>query len=76
MKIIFLHLSDLHLQDKSGAHPARIQALVHSLNEFGEFDGIVIILSGDIASRGNSNEYSNASKFIGMEVKNYHEAKF
>ena len=51
MNIVFLHLSDLHLQDKSGAHSSRIQALAQSLNEFSPFDGIVIILSGDIASK-------------------------
>lgn len=68
MNIVFLHLSDLHLQDKSGAHSSRIQALARSLNEFSPFDGIVIIFSGDIASKGNENEYSNASSFIGRLV--------
>ena len=68
MNIVFLHLSDLHLQDKSGAHSSRIQALAQSLNEFSPFDGIVIILSGDIASKGSTNEYSIASSFIGRLI--------
>lgn len=65
MNIVFLHLSDLHLKDKTGAHPSRINALARSLSELSPFDGIVIILSGDIASKGNKNEYLNAASFIG-----------
>lgn len=68
MKIVFLHLSDLHLRDASGAHPSRINLLVNSLHHFDKFDGILIIFSGDIASKGNPNEYLNAAKFIGRLV--------
>ena len=49
MKIVFLQLSDLHLQDNKGAHPAKIQAVVNSLATYAPSDGIGIVLSGDIA---------------------------
>lgn len=65
MKIVFLHLSDLHLQNLEGANPTKIQAAVRALSVFGEFEGIVIIVSGDLAAKGYSNEYKNAGIFIG-----------
>ena len=66
MRIVFLQISDLHIKDKSGAHPSRIQAIVQSIHEFDEFDGIVIVLSGDLAATGSKNEYSIVSSFIGQ----------
>jgi Icc-related predicted phosphoesterase len=65
MKIVFLHLSDLHLTDLSGANPNRIHAAVQSLLSLGQFDGIVFIVSGDLAAKGSSNEYKNAAIFLG-----------
>lgn len=66
MKLIFIHLSDLHLQNSSGIHPAKISAIVDSLQSFIPFDGILIILSGDITASGDSNQYKLASKFLGQ----------
>lgn len=66
MRIVFLQISDLHLKDKGGAHPSRIHAIVQSMHEFEEFDGVVIVLSGDLTATGSENEYSIASSFIGQ----------
>ena len=52
MRISFLHLSDFHLNDSKGIHPAKIQAIVDSLGVYAPFEGIVIVLSGDIAATG------------------------
>lgn len=41
MKIVFLQLSDLHLQNNKGTHPAKIQAVVNSLATYAPFEGIV-----------------------------------
>ena len=68
MKIVFLQLSDLHLQDTSGVHPAKIQAMVESLTHFMPFEGIVIIFSGDIAATGQINQYKIASTFLGRLI--------
>lgn len=68
MKIVFLQLSDLHLQDNKGAHPAKIQAVVNSLATYAPFEGIVIVLSGDIAATGEYNQYKTASAFLGRLV--------
>ena len=66
MKIVFLHLSDLHLHEKADASPTRIQGISRSLNEFERMDGLVVIISGDIASTGSINEYKIASHFLGQ----------
>lgn len=63
MKIAFLQLSDLHLQDNQGAHPAKIQAIVDSFAVYAPFEGIVIVISGDIAATGENNQYKIASTF-------------
>lgn len=65
MKIVFLQLSDLHLQDSHGIHPAKVQAIVDSISLFAPFQGIVIILSGDIAATGQANQYKIAAVFLG-----------
>ena len=68
MKIAFLQLSDLHLQDNQGAHPAKIQAIVDSFAAYAPFEGIVIVISGDIAATGEKNQYKIASTFLGRLV--------
>lgn len=68
MRIAFLHLSDLHLQDSEGAHPGKLQAVVDSLVAYMPFEGIVIVLSGDIAASGERNQYKNAASFLGRLV--------
>lgn len=68
MKIAFLHISDLHIKDKLSVTPLRVQALISTLNGVGHFDGIVIVISGDIAARGGQNEYKIASDFLGSLI--------
>jgi len=68
MRIIFLHLSDLHLKNAEGANPIKIQAAVQSLSVLGRFDGAVIIISGDIAATGSGNEYKIAAIFLGRFI--------
>lgn len=65
MKIVFLHLSDLHLQNSDGANPTKIQAAVQALSTLGKFEGIILIISGDLAATGSANEYKNAALFLG-----------
>lgn len=64
MRISFLHLSDFHLDSNRGIHLTKIQAVVDSLGIYAPFDGIVIILSGDIAASGQTNQYKIAATFL------------
>ena len=64
MRISFLHLSDFHLNDSRGVLPAKIQAIVNALGVYAPFEGIVIVLSGDIAATGQVNQYKIAATFL------------
>lgn len=64
MRISFLHLSDFHLNDSKGVHPAKIQAIVDSLGVYTPIEGIVIVLSGDISATGQANQYKIAATFL------------
>lgn len=64
MRISFLHLSDFHLNDSKGVHPAKIQAIVDSLGVYTPIEGIVIVLSGDIAATGQANQYKIVATFL------------
>lgn len=68
MRISFLHLSDFHLKDSKGIHPAKIQAIVNSLSVYAPFEGIVIVLSGDITATGQMNQYKIAATFLGRLI--------
>lgn len=67
MKILFLHLRDLHLD---GITSEKIQAATDSLSIFSAFEGVVIIISGDIAASGKQNQYESAATLIGRLTSN------
>ncbi len=64
MRILFLHLSDLHIANEMGLNLPRIQSLIRSLQGFGPIDGIVIAISGDLAKNGKRSEYNLVSLFM------------
>ena len=70
MKILFLHLSDLHLDGMDGVTSEKIQAATDSLSIFSAFEGVVIIISGDIAASGKQNQYKSAATLIGRLTSN------
>ena len=65
MRIGIIHLSDLHISNKSAIHQEKISALISSLQLFQPLEGIIIALSGDIAKTGKKLEYNLANRFIG-----------
>lgn len=64
MKIVLLHLSDLHISSKAAITLEKIEKVANSLNIFDSFDAVILALSGDIANSGKENEYKHASKFV------------
>lgn len=65
MRIGIIHLSDLHISSKAAIHHEKISALINSLQLLQPFEGVIIAFSGDVASKGKSNEYLLANRFIG-----------
>lgn len=66
MKILVLHLSDSHMTsfDNRG-DIKKIDALVKSLNVVGSFQECIIVFSGDLANKGQVDEYKNVGYLFG-----------
>ena len=65
MKLLFLHISDIHFQDNSDAlYEINIPAMARSLNQMMDFEECVLIISGDIAFSGDIAQYKIAETFI------------
>lgn len=69
MKILFLHLSDAHLEDKTDLRLINVNAIINALKQIGDFDECALIFSGDVARRGDKNAYANAGKLVGYIAK-------
>lgn len=64
MKILFLHLSDLHIKNSSSYSDFHIKKMIDSLRVAGSFDKMIIIFSGDIAFSGDRAQYNVANGII------------
>ena len=53
MKILFLHISDMHIKNKDGINGFQIKKIADSINQLGAFEQILLIISGDIAYSGH-----------------------
>lgn len=65
MKILFIHLSDAHLKDKTYIDESIINAQVQAINSIGKFDKCCIVFSGDLAYSGQENEYKKGKMLLG-----------
>lgn len=77
MKILILHLSDLHIKDNTHTKDEVINPIVSVLQELPSFDKAILVISGDVAYSGKKEEYAHAVHFIGKIIqklkKNYFE---
>jgi hypothetical protein len=65
MKLLLLHLSDIHFDSVTNSIVGRAEALVAALREFTEpFDLGVVVVSGDIAFSGKPEQYAIAKDFF------------
>lgn len=64
MKILFLHLSDLHIKTEEALSKTHIDKILDTLRMYGAFDRMILILSGDIAFSGNENQYKVANSLV------------
>lgn len=75
MKVLLLHLSDLHCEEGSKDFTEKIDKISDALRQVGKFDKILFIFSGDLANTANKNEYKTArflmGKLIGGLSRNY-----
>lgn len=64
MKILFLHLSDSHIRNKSDLQVINIDAIEQSLRQVGYFDECILVFSGDIVFGGDKESYNLATKLV------------
>lgn len=75
MKVLILHLSDIHIKEEEEANIilSRVRRIKDVVNEYSyEIPACFIVVSGDIASSGNSREYKIARDFLadlGAQIK-------
>lgn len=65
MKIVFLHIGDMHIKDRNGVNFFQINKIADTLNSLPSFDRIVLIIAGDIAQSGTADQYTRAGHLIG-----------
>ena len=69
MRILFLHLSDMHIKNESAIKEFQISKIADSLNSF-SWDRMIIFISGDIAFSGEKKQYGIARRIIGQLICN------
>lgn len=63
MKILFVHLTDIHLKENNDISLIHLHELANSLRQIpGKIDACCIIFSGDIAFSGDTKQYIVANK--------------
>lgn len=67
MKILFLHLSDIHCEENENLN-TKFNRVLEAVNYYSNIDEIVLICSGDITNSGHANEYKNIKRFLGKLV--------
>jgi 3',5'-cyclic AMP phosphodiesterase CpdA len=70
MKILILHLSDLHIKDRNGINTFQIKKIVDVVVSMGQFDRAILIVSGDIAYSGTKDQYKYAKNLLGGIIRN------
>lgn len=69
MKILFLHLSDIHIKDKNTVTYDMIDKMILAITQEEIVNKIFIIMSGDLAYEGIKEQYEETRKLIGRIVK-------
>lgn len=65
MTILLVHLSDIHIHDKSDPILGRSDPIAATtFSALPDADALFIVISGDVAQSGNKNEYQLASVFL------------
>lgn len=68
MKVLLLHIGDMHIKDHNGVNSFQINKIVDTLNSFPGFDKLVLIVAGDIAQSGTADQYNHAGHLIGKLI--------
>jgi len=73
MKILFIHLSDIHCKVNTDPNNIKVEKMVAALKSIEKPDEVVLICTGDLAWSGMQNEYSVVKSFIGAIINKIKE---
>ena len=76
MKLQVLHLSDIHLKNREDPFKIDVDKMVQSLNSLAPADECAIVISGDLAFSGKSDEYSAMRSLLGYIIKRLVSKRF
>ena len=68
MKILFLHIGDMHVKDRKCINSFQIKKIADALNCFCNYDQIILIIAGDIAYSGTKEQYKYAEYLVGTLI--------
>lgn len=68
MKVVIYHISDLHIEKEEDIKVKQVYKMVDVLNSIGNFDAVLIIVSGDIAFSGKREQYDAAYHMFGTII--------
>ncbi len=68
MDILFLQLSDIHIEDKNSISYFHLKKIIHAVRAQKPFDFLFLVLSGDIAYSGQEHQYDVAYKMVGRII--------
>lgn len=69
MKLLILHLSDMHIKDHTGIDSFHISKLADAVASAGSFDRAILVISGDISFSGEKSQYKQAGYLVGNIIK-------
>ena len=80
MKLLILHLSDMHCKVSDGTMFLKIEKAIDAVNALDKYDGAVVCFSGDLTNTGTRKEVGAASKLFGkllstMSTAGYHSSR-
>lgn len=58
MKLLLVHLSDLHIRDENGNNKFQVKKLVDAMAAEGPVEEVMIVVSGDLAHSGETHQYT------------------
>lgn len=64
MKILFLHISDLHISYQTHFSEKKIEGVANVLRKYRNIEKIFLICTGDVADTGDAGDYKVASVFF------------
>lgn len=65
MKILFVHISDLHISNQTKLSESKIQGIANVLRKYPDINRLFLIVTGDLANKGDSKEYVVVNSFFG-----------